>query len=286
MRQSQLKWILDGVDVFKYKMDNPEPTTDSMNLGTAVHLLILQPHLEHKLIKLPNINGSTRKGKIFKFLLEGKDDLFFKVVLKNPKQEKDLFYDITFEEIKFIEEMRSIYSLIFADSKRFILLSPEDYDKAYAMAKSVFSNRDAMSLLKMCTHFEARYQFRYKEIDFNCTLDAHGICEYLEEIAIEPGPFIVDVKTTNIRNNRFEIKKEIQNKKYQFQAASYRKVFPNANFINIWVRNEAPYTVFPTLMSTELLDEGDRLFDEACDIYNDCLVNNTDFVADNRLKIV
>jgi len=61
MSQSKLKRILDGIEEFKYFLDNPPESKPAMQLGSAVHLLTLQPHLENQ-IELKH-DGRTTEGK-------------------------------------------------------------------------------------------------------------------------------------------------------------------------------------------------------------------------------
>lgn len=53
MRQSTLAHILKGIDKFKEARDGEKITTKPLTLGTAVHLIVLQPHLAHLVVEAP-----------------------------------------------------------------------------------------------------------------------------------------------------------------------------------------------------------------------------------------
>lgn len=276
MRQSSLKVILDGIEEFKWKLDHPEESTEAQKLGTAVHLLLLEPHKIDCIVKMPKLNGATREGKIFKLILEGRDPNFFPLAKgKIKKQEKGLFYEVDHEELSFIQMMQSEYARIVSDPGKFILLDEDTYDKAHRMADAVRENDDSRHILECCTHFEQVLFFTYRGIEFKCQLDGRG------------NAFILDLKTTIIPNNDFAIRREIQKRRYHFQASAYLKGVPEMLYYYVlFVRNEPPYAVFPIQMPEDLLLEGAMQFDKACDIYSDCLINNPEFKPNNRLRLI
>ena len=234
MSQSKLKKILDGVEEFKYNLENPPETTDPMRLGTAVHLLTLQPELSIKIAGIEKIDRRTKEGKE-SFLAQQE------MIAKYPDN---------------------------------IFLCMEDFKKAHDMAASVRLNSDALQILNCCESFEKIHFFNYLDIDFKCQADGVG------------SEFIVDLKTTRCENNEFKIRQEIWNQKYHFQAACYLEAFKKTDYYIIFVRNEPPYSVFPIKLSAEMLEQGKSLFDEACELYKDCLKNNPEFKSNNRLRII
>ncbi len=278
MSQSKLKSILDGVEEFKYNLDNPPESSDAQNLGTAVHLLLLQPDQSNVIVKKPTLDYTTRKGKIFKMLMQGHQINFFPVTSKTKKQEKGVFYEVDSEEMSFIHEMTSKYGSVFSRPEDFILLSESDFEKAHRMTEAAIKNTSTNEIFQSCTEFEKAYFFDYRDIPFKCQLDGHG------------NDFIVDVKTTSIKNSDREIRNEIINRRYHFQAALYSKSFPafceDPFYYLLFIRNVPPYAVFPVQLSTALLAEGQALLDEACSVYNYALENNPEFVADNRLRTI
>jgi hypothetical protein len=284
MSQSKLKVILDGIEEFKYNLDNPKLPSDEQNLGSAVHILLLEPEKSNIIIKMPKINGTTRKGKIFKLLQEGKAPSFFPVTTKTKKQEEGLFYEVDNEEMNFILKTSSEFGHVFTEPNNFLILSEDDYEKAHRMAEAAFKNEDTALILKSATHYEKTHIFDYMGIPFKCQLDGHGFDPFTNGF----DPMILDLKTTSIRNNDFEIRNEIRKRRYHFQAALYSKVFGDTiPFYGIlFVRNMAPYSVFPVRLSQELLDEGRYQLDEACTIYNHCLEHNPEFIPNNRLRII
>lgn len=286
MSQSKLKVILDGVDEFKYNLDNPKKPTDSQILGSAVHVLILEPHRADIVQKVPKFSGTTREGKIFKLLMEGKSPDFFPVTAKPAKkQEKDSFYEVDAQEKDFIFKMGEHYGRIFTNPQSYLILDETEYEQAHRMAEAAFKNDDTRYILNCSKHFEKTHYFSYMDIDFKCQLDTEGHM------------FIGDLKTTTVKNDDWAIRNEIRKYRYHFQAAAYAKRFgdkkfivagpnPELQYFILFVRSEAPYAVFPVQLSQELFDEGLEQFDNACDIYNDCLKNNPNFIANNRLRVI
>lgn len=278
MSQSKLKVILDGVEEFKEKIDNPPKPSESQNLGSAVHVLILEPHRCDVIQKVPKFDSKTREGKIFNFLMEGKGPDYFPLAAKKKKnQEKDVFYEVDEEERDFVFKMGAHYGHIFTRPEKYLILDPDEYEQAHRMAQAAFKNEDTAYILKYSQHFEKTHYFTYKDIDFKCQLDTQG---YM---------FIGDLKTTIVKNDDYLIKREMRKYRHPFQAATYAKVFednPKLIYYNLFVRSEAPYAVFPIQMSQELFDEGRRELDQACDIYNHCLKHNPNFIANNRLRVI
>ncbi len=135
MSQSKLKRILDGVEEFKYFLDNPPEKTDAMNLGQAVHLLVLQPHLAvDKLELMKKFDRRTKEGK--------------EASLRQQ------------------EEMEKFPDKIFLDLADFL--------KANEMAESVCRNTDAAQILSCCESFEESHFFEYSGIPFKCQTDGMG----------------------------------------------------------------------------------------------------------------
>lgn len=282
MSQSKLKVILDGVDEFRYQIDHPFEKTDAQNLGSAVHILLLQPHLADIIIAKPKFASNTRQGKIFNLLREGKGLNFFPISDKKvKKQEEDLFYEVDLEERAFIINSLDKYKEFFKSQENSLILSEDDYKKAYEMALNVRKNMHAKQILDSCTQFEKTIFFDHENIEFKAQLDGFG------------KNFILDLKTTSIKNKDYLIRKEIRDRRYHFQAVSYlnayRSIYSISESISyyiIFVRNEPPYTVFPVQLSSELIAEGIEQFHMACELYKDCLENNPHFLARNHLKLI
>lgn len=253
MSQSKLKKILDGVEEFKWHLDNPPEETDAMKLGSAVHLLLLQPEKSKLVVPMPKFDGRTKKGKIIKSFIEGEN-----------------IFSVDAEEEELLREL----VLDFPNRLECIWLAPDQYRKAHAMVESIRQNSDAMQIVNCCYEFETERFFNYNDIDFKAQLDGVG------------SKFVLDVKSTRIENKEYQIKNEILNRKYHFQAALYLQATGWNNYFIIFVRNEPPYAVFPVKLSQEILDSGRYLLDEACEIYKDCLKNNPTFQPNNRLRII
>jgi hypothetical protein len=134
MSQSKLKRILEGVEEFKYALDNPPETTHAMNLGQAVHLLVLQPHLSERVGPMEKFDRRTKEGKE-----------------------------------SFLRQQETIAQ--FPDN---IFLSMEDFEKANRMAESVRKNSDAVQILSCCESFEQSHYFDLRGIPFKCQTDGVG----------------------------------------------------------------------------------------------------------------
>lgn len=286
MRQSNLKFILDGVDEYRHRISTPWKQTPEQILGTAVHLLVLQPELMHTVAKVPDIDAGTRLGKIFNHLAEGRDLSFFPIArTKTKRPGKGLFYEVDEAEFDYAQTALAEYGHIFKAPADYLMLSESVHKAAHHMAANIRDNTDARALLSDCTSFEAETYFEFNGIQFKCATDAQG------------KRFTLDLKTTIIKNDDYEIDREIRKRKYHFQAALYllrtgrTDMFDDeGNFVDhyyiIWVRNVAPYTVFPIRMRPALLREGLEQVIWACNLYKDCLINNPNFIADNRLRTV
>jgi hypothetical protein len=233
MSQSKLKKILDGVEEFKWHLDNLPEETDAMKLGSAVHLLLLQPDKCEDMVITPKFDGRTKEGKI--------------------------------SRQKFEEQY---------PPRKYFLISEDLYKKAHAMVEAIRQNSDALQIVNSCEEFEKEYYFDYKKIPFKAQVDGVG------------QKFVLDVKTTRCENKEWQIKNEILNRGYHFQAAAYLEATGKDNFYIIFVRNEPPYAVFPVKLSQETIDNGRFLLDAACETYKECLRTNPEFKPNNRLKII
>ena len=273
MSQSKLKHILDGVEEFKYALDNPREPSDEMNLGSAVHLLLLEPHNYDKIIKMEKYSGSTREGKIFKFLRNecGMRDKF--KVVKKPKKADLNAFEITEAESEFVVELLNKYGNYFRNPENYISLSESEYEKAHKMVEAVQDNEDARHLLQQCEAFEKTHFFDYEGIKFKCQVDAEG------------SDFILDLKTTGtVTSDLQSITREIYNRRYDFQAATYLIGAQKPKYFIVFVRSIAPYGVFPVELSEEVLNKGASLLDTACEIYKKCLRSNPNFKPNNKIR--
>lgn len=264
MSQSKLKWILYGADEFKYNAENPTPPSDSQNLGSAVHLMLLQPHLSERVICVDKPSGATRKGKIWKNLEVFKGEVTDAIAAMKPdKSEQD-----------FIDDMLKQYSNYFVSPENFIALKPDEYDSAHRITQRVLANTACRDLLESCDYYEKIHLYRHKNIDFKAQLDGIG------------SDFILDLKTTRVLNDEKLIRNQVFGNLYHFQAASYMVAAPKKKYFIIFARTEAPYAVFPVQLSDQVLDEGRRKFDEACEAYTWCLANNPNFESSNEVRII
>lgn len=104
LSQSELKWILYGAEEFRYHKENPTTSTDAQNIGSAVHLLLLQPELFfHHVIPLDKkLDKRTKESKELIEQNEGK-------ILLNP----DDFEKVTsiVDSIKENEDCRALLAM-------------------------------------------------------------------------------------------------------------------------------------------------------------------------------
>lgn len=302
MNQSSLKWILEGVDVFKDKLDYPSEPSDEQLLGTAVHLLLLEPHLKHKIVKKPKYDGNTRQGKIFKKLMEGKSFNHFPVTNGKKKTQNEMFYEIDHEEQAWLLGVVEEHAGLFARDKETIVLSEDAYETAHKMAESALNNTRTRELLAAATAKEKVYRFEFDDIDFKAQLDLEGI-HYLEiddNGVYIPRHFVLDFKSTSAKCTRRSIEEEIRKYWYHFQGAAYIIAYllerfkdldltngfsklAEIDFIMIFIKSTRPYTVYPVKLSLNLLAEGYGAYISACKKYNYCLKHNPEFKADNDL---
>jgi hypothetical protein len=60
--QSSLQWLAHSPAYFKWRKENPEPPTDAMKLGSAVHMAVLEPErFEQRYAVLPEGDGRTKE---------------------------------------------------------------------------------------------------------------------------------------------------------------------------------------------------------------------------------
>ena len=280
MSQSKLQYILEGVDEFKYYLENPIKPTPAMQFGTAVHYLLLEPKVASERIvtfdKLPTKGkGSGRKSAIFKYLKDGKQLNYFPVSNKSKlNQEDEQFYEVTQEEFDFAFQMHKKYHKPFAFPEDYIFLDEFEFEKANKIVANIWQNEDCRAIIENCYALEKEYTYEYKNIRFKARLD--GVSQF----------YVKDLKVTVCENNDDQIRYHIRNMRYHFQAASYLIASGLETYYFIFARPVAPFSVFPIQLSEKLILEGRELFDRACDRYNECLLTNPEFKANNRLRMI
>ena len=64
LSHSQLKEIRHSPANFRWKLDNTEPSSPAMNLGSLVHAMVLEPHtVESRWLVIPKIDRRTKAGR-------------------------------------------------------------------------------------------------------------------------------------------------------------------------------------------------------------------------------
>lgn len=287
INQSLLKTILKSEEEFKLASEEKFTPTPEMILGSAVHRLVLEPHLSHTLLVSPKIDGNTRLGKIWNFIVnEKKEEDFFFVFDKDrmPKGKKtkpkiDDKYVITPEEYDEMQEMKSKYEYLLKFEEDVILLNQDEYDKAHKMAAKIRKNTEVSLILKACHSFEKEYYWEYKGIPMKGKVDAEGF------LANKEG-YIIDIKTTSKPINLKNISFIINDFGYDFQCAHYLIGTQNKYFFIIFVSSKAPYVVYPFQISNKIINEGMEKLNIACEKYNYCLEHNPEFITDNKIQLV
>lgn len=281
MRQSNLKHIFDGFSEFKNKLDNPSKTTEPQKLGIAVHTLILEPENAGMIITVPDLDAGSRKGKVFAFLQEGKRFEYLQLTQnKTKRQEAGVFYEIDQGELDFAHAMLGTYSNYFTSPDNFLTLSQTAYDKAHFMVESFRKNSFCKEVMSSAQGFEKEIFFEYRGIKFKTKLDI------FDPVSVS------DIKTTALLNRPYKVKREIEDRLYNFQSAPYSLAYQEQfgelpeDYFLLFIRNEAPYTVFPKALSKATREQGMLLFDEACSLYNYALENNPEFIDDNPVEFV
>lgn len=99
LSQSKLKHILYGTQEFEYNLTHQTPSTDPQNLGTAVHLLLLQPHLSDEILKMQKPKARTKTGEA----LKGGAQLIVDSIKSNPDCQSLLDQCTAFEKIYLYE---------------------------------------------------------------------------------------------------------------------------------------------------------------------------------------
>jgi len=285
MSQSRLRWILEGPEEFKYRLDNPTESTEPKDLGSAVHILLFQPNLCDRIIKFEKPASNTREGKIFKAMSEGKH---FMVTKASRKKTHENYMEIDEDEHGYVESLKENYGEFLSNPDKFLPLKTDQYDAAHRIAEAIRQNDDCRGLLEQCTHFEKINLYTYKGIDFKSQFDGLG------------ENFILDLKTSaTVTNDDWDVRQTIRKHFYHFQSASYvlglagedfydnpAEAFNSINYYVFFARTKPPYSIYPRQMSYGLWEEGLLKFENACDLYNDCLKFNPEFKPQNKMRLV
>jgi len=289
INQSLLKHILESEEAFGLAKKEPFAPTANQILGTAVHRLILEPHLSHTLLKLPKLDMTTRLGKMWNYVFKEKkpDDFFFvfdKDRAPRGKKTKPVIADkyvITPDEFDEFQEIKKDYMhlLSFEDEKDILFLNEEQFDTAHAMAQKIRQNTDAAFLLECCSAFEKEYYFEFQNIQMKAKIDAEGLLPTRKS-------FLLDLKTTG-ETKKSKLPYVIDDWKYAFQAAFYLLATGGRDlFFIIFVSSKKPYTVFPVQISQSRIQKAFEEILFACKKYNDCLINNPEFITNNKIELI
>lgn len=266
LRQSTLKKILlsTGKFWFEYNSEEIRDTSDT-RIGTATHLLVLQPGLKDKIIIEPTeLDNGSRIGKLVKFIHNPSLGVKATIVDKKSGFKQDSsFYECTQVEFdnasKFVEENKKFLNASSDD----LVLTPKEYQKSSSMAESVLKNKHASQILSACKYFEKNILWNHRGYDFSSTLDGLG------------DGFIMDFKTT-IHSCKRDFINDFKYIKqngggYAYQAAAYLKSTGFKRYIVIYVEKTEPFDVHVFEIPQSILDIGMEQFEESLDKLDSCL---------------
>jgi hypothetical protein len=251
--------------MFVYHRDNPS-FSDSFDLGTAVHTLILEPHLSSQIVCVDKPSGASKKGKAFLYL---------------EKQEFNEEFEKKYANE--IEEVKNEFHDYLSNPSAYLNLKPEDYKKARLMEHSLLFNPIARELIYTETKREELRLFDFKNIKMKAQLDVIN------------SNYVLDLKTTSKPLNEYEISKAIRNYMYDFQAAAYLTADCGEDMINLGLKKDyyivfvGSYPPYPTQvikLSDKVLERGFELFNKAAEIYNDTLETNSEFKTIHDIKVI
>ena len=287
---SGLKEVIRSARHFWYKYRNPDApplkATDNMNLGTALHSLVLENKRNWRVMPEEGLN--TKVGKaLHAWVLEGrrlwitppeglkigKSKAYLEwreaqpvdaIVLKDEEVEK--LYDL-YAKVPTHEGMDKLP----LDALR---LKPADIVKVEGMAQAIREHQEASKLVSS-KNTELVMQWLY-HIDDDTPVPCKGKLDCLLDPDEDGTLRIVDIKTTaDASGNGFM--RTIAQFKYHVQAAFYRDgLFANTGnrdieFIFVVVESAPPYAVVVYLLSEEALDQGRREYVKALRTYAQCL---------------
>jgi exodeoxyribonuclease VIII len=226
------KYIDSNQEVIDYERQHPKPSSDAMEKGSALHVLVLEPEkASDEIAVMPSLNLRTNASK----------------------------------------EAKAIFLL---ENEGKIILKPEDYDKAAAMADRVKSHPFASALLDGSINESSVYWW------YNC-MDPDDQEEYKIFLKVRPDALspahnaIIDLKSTaDASYSGFA--KTIVNFGYHLSAAMYAEGVNQCkpllketgciaynHFVFIAVESEPPYSVAVYELPATAMDHGRTLYRQA-----------------------
>jgi hypothetical protein len=198
----------------------PEPPTDAMQLGTALHTAVLEPELWDEQIILPPVDAPRRPS----------------ITQRNAAKPSAA----TLEAIEFWDAFDAA-----AASK--IVLSREDAERVQLMAHAVRQHPAAAFLLG---------QGGVREQSYLWTDPATGLeCKCRPDWHSADRRIIADVKTTEDASPR-GFAKSVANFRYHVQAAFYGDALGAEQFLFIAVEKRRPYLAAVYAASSAMVEQG------------------------------
>lgn len=198
----------------------PEPPTDAMQLGTALHTAVLEPELWGEQIILPPVDAPKRPS----------------VTQRNAAKPSAA----TLEAIEFWDAFDQ-------EAAGKILLTREDAERVQAMAMAVRQHPAAGFLLG---------QGGVREQSYLWTDSATGLeCKCRPDFHTADRRIIADVKTTEDASPR-GFAKSVANFRYHVQAAFYGDALGAEQFLFIAVEKRKPFLVAVYAASAAMVEQG------------------------------
>jgi hypothetical protein len=136
-----------------YKLQERK-STPAMQMGEAVHCLVLEPEkFDERYFVAPEVNGATKEGKA-----------------TWAKIYEDFCGPLPDGATPKIEEIKA--AILAATGT--IVIAGKDASEARARARAVVNNRAARYVLDQITHTERRVEFDFQGVKFKGMIDAHG----------------------------------------------------------------------------------------------------------------
>lgn len=272
LHQSDVKKLLYMTPREYFYNKNKQIETKTMEIGTAVHRLLLEPQkAEDTILPLPDLAANSRISKCFQLVIDGLGGVLKVTDNKVKKQEEGVLYEISAKEYDELEELKAKYVKTISVSEisrhfgvgevKPLFFKEKDYAAILQMADNVKNTPDAIALINACKHYEKEEKYEYKGLKFKRCLDGLG------------SDFVVDLKTTATPAPR-SFKKAVEvcdpgrgGYGYALQAASYLIDKDFKNYCIIAVGNHEPYECFVYRLYEHTLALGFKQFAEACEIY-------------------
>ena len=222
----------------------PQKSTINMQLGTALHTAVLEPHLFDSTVMAAPDDAPNRPTE--------------KQLTEPTAKPGTKAHD----EWKRACDRRDYWQAFDLQSAGKLIFSQAEFDRVRAMAAAVRAHPAASFVLSMEGAREHSYTWREAPINCKTRPDFHTLDR----------KFVVDVKST-ADASRDPFSKSISNFDYHVQTAWNLGALDAETFLTIAVENTRPYAVAVYPAAAELVEAGHRRIQAAMETLADCITS-------------